>query len=221
MDERRAAIIAAAQRFIYTKGYEQMTVQDILNELGISKGAFYHYFDSKQAVLEALMEQLQAEAEQMLLPVVRDPALPALAKLQRLLSDAGRWKTGQKALMLALLRTWYADENALVRQKQTALGSRRIAPLFAAIVCQGAAEGVFSTPHPEQAGEILFALGESVSNAIARLVLAEERPAPGTFERMCALVAAYNEAIERVLGAPSGSIRLIEPEVLRDWFEET
>ena len=45
--ERRNDILDAARRLIYTKGYEQMTIQDILDELGISKGAFYHYFDSK------------------------------------------------------------------------------------------------------------------------------------------------------------------------------
>jgi AcrR family transcriptional regulator len=31
---------------VFTKGFEQMSIQDILDELHISKGAFYHYFDS-------------------------------------------------------------------------------------------------------------------------------------------------------------------------------
>ena len=52
---KRNGILDAMQRFVYTKGYEQMTIQDILDDLQISKGAFYHYFDSKQAVLEALV----------------------------------------------------------------------------------------------------------------------------------------------------------------------
>ena len=41
---RRNEILDVAQRLIYTKGYEQMTIQDILDGLQISKGAFYHYF---------------------------------------------------------------------------------------------------------------------------------------------------------------------------------
>ena len=41
---KRNEILDAASRFIYTTGYEQMTIQDILDELQISKGAFYHYF---------------------------------------------------------------------------------------------------------------------------------------------------------------------------------
>ncbi len=48
---KRDAFLDAAERLIRTKGYEQMTVQDVLDELGASKGAFYHYFDSKEALL--------------------------------------------------------------------------------------------------------------------------------------------------------------------------
>ncbi len=42
---RRSEILDVAQRLIATKGYEQMTIADIQAELGISKGAFYHYFE--------------------------------------------------------------------------------------------------------------------------------------------------------------------------------
>ena len=51
---RRDEFVDAAQRLIQSPGYEQMSVQDVLDELGASKGAFYHYFDSKEALLEAV-----------------------------------------------------------------------------------------------------------------------------------------------------------------------
>ena len=51
---RRDAFLDVAQRLVQTKGYEAMSVQDVLDELEASKGAFYHYFDSKQALLEAV-----------------------------------------------------------------------------------------------------------------------------------------------------------------------
>ena len=44
---RRNEILDAARKLVYTKGYEQMSVQDILDEMKISKGAFYHYFGLK------------------------------------------------------------------------------------------------------------------------------------------------------------------------------
>ena len=50
---RREAFVDVAQRLMQTKGYEQMSIQDVLDELDASRGAFYHYFDSKTALLEA------------------------------------------------------------------------------------------------------------------------------------------------------------------------
>ena len=57
--EKRNAILDMAVRYITTKGYEQMTTQDILEALQISRGAFYHYFESKQALLMATAEALE------------------------------------------------------------------------------------------------------------------------------------------------------------------
>src|SRR5690349_7497066 len=88
---KRNQILDVTQRLIYTKGYEQMAIQDILSELQISKGAFYRYFDSKPALLEALIERTGQEALQMLTPIAYDQHLPALEKLQRFFDTANRW----------------------------------------------------------------------------------------------------------------------------------
>src|SRR4249920_3758376 len=92
---KRNEILDATQRLVYTKGYEQMTIQDILDELQISKGAFYHYFDSKQALLEALIERTLDQGIKLILPIVQNPHLPALEKLQSYFARIARWRTAQ------------------------------------------------------------------------------------------------------------------------------
>jgi TetR/AcrR family transcriptional regulator, transcriptional repressor for nem operon len=87
--KKRNEILDAAQRLIHTKGYEQMTVGGILADLQISSGAFYHYFDSKPAVLEGFIERIKEEVEKPLLPILHDPHLSApsrnsMASLPRL-----------------------------------------------------------------------------------------------------------------------------------------
>ena len=54
--------MAAATRLFQTKGYDQTSVQDILDALGASRGAFYHYFDSKGALLDAVVERMVEQA---------------------------------------------------------------------------------------------------------------------------------------------------------------
>jgi AcrR family transcriptional regulator len=100
---RRDAFLDVAQRLIQTKGYEAMSIQDLLNELEASKGAFYHYFDSKQALLEAVVERFADGAIASVAPILNDPDLPALRKLERVLAGIANLKAEQKELMLAII----------------------------------------------------------------------------------------------------------------------
>jgi len=52
-----------------------MSIQDILDEVQMSSGAFHHYFDSRGALLEAFVEQIKQETEKPLLPIIHDPRL--------------------------------------------------------------------------------------------------------------------------------------------------
>jgi AcrR family transcriptional regulator len=205
-DAKRNQILDAAQRLVYTKGYERMTVQDILVDLGISSGAFYHYFSSKPAVLEALIERMQQDAEQPLLPLVHDPHLSALEKLQRFFAILDRSRIAQKAFIADLLRVWFADDNAIVRQKVDEAILERRAPLLNEIVRQGIQEGVFKTPYSDHAGEIILSIAQGMERILTRLMLAfvQKPDEPGAIDDIVAAYAACIDAIERVLGAPSG-----------------
>jgi TetR/AcrR family transcriptional regulator, transcriptional repressor for nem operon len=215
---RRNEILDVALRLVYTKGYEQMTIQDILDELEISKGAFYHYFDSKSTLLEALIERMIDQASVLLQPILDDPGLPALEKLERYFATAGRWKIEQKDFLIPLLHVWYTDENAIVRQKVSTAGLERIAPLITHLIEQGIQEGIFTTRHTQQVGEVILSMMYNVGDSIGQLLLVGA-PGPQLLQRMEDTVAVYTEAIERVLGAPEGSLHLIEPAILNEWVE--
>ncbi len=215
---RRNEILDVAQRLVMvTKGYEQMSIQDILDELQISKGAFYHYFSSKGALLEALIERMIDEVEQLLIPIVQDPHLSALEKLHRYFDTAARWKTAQKTYLLALLRIWYTDDNAIVRLKVQATATKRITPMLTGIIRQGIQEGVLKTPFPEQVSEVVFSLFQSLGDTFSALLLACDQK-KDALERAESTVATYMDALERVLGAPTDSLHLIDAEMLKEWF---
>jgi AcrR family transcriptional regulator len=216
---RRKEILDVAQTLIYTKGYEQMSIQDILDALKISKGAFYHYFDSKQALLDGLVDRMLDQAEQVTHPIVDAPDLTAIEKMRRYLDTGGRWKLSQKAFMVNLLRVWRADSNALLRQKQEAAGIKRIAPMLTQIIHQGMDEGVFTTQYPDQFGAMIVGLSRGVEDAISELLLSEIPP-PDALQRLVEIMGAYSESFERILGAPSGSLPLGDIETMKAWLEE-
>jgi AcrR family transcriptional regulator len=216
---RRNDILDVAQRLIYTKGYEQMTIQDILDELSISKGAFYHYFDSKGAVLEALIERMAVtEVVPQLTSIVRDPDMSALEKLNRYFSTAGRWKIAKKSFMLELVRVWMADENAIVRQKLYSMSIKHVTPLLTEIIRQGIQEGVLSTPYPDQMGEVIYSIVQGLGDIFGELLLSHDLK-DDSLGQLDTVISAYTDALERVLGAPSGSLHLIDTGTLKEWFE--
>jgi len=214
---KRNAILDVVQRLVYSKGYEQMTIQDILDDLQISKGAFYHYFDSKPALLEALVERMEVEIEKLLLPIVHDPEITALQKLQQFFDTINRFKTARKDFLLALIHGWYRDENAIVRQKLMMRGTKHIKPFLAEIIQQGIPEGIFSTSYPEQVGEVVLSLALALGDTLGQLLLSSE-PGPVDLQHIECIVAAYNDTLERVLGVPKGSLSLADTETLKVWF---
>jgi AcrR family transcriptional regulator len=214
---KRSEILDVALRLVYSRGYQGMSIQDILDGMGISRGAFYHYFDSKQALLEALVERMGRTAEQALLPVVQDPNLNAIQKFRRYFEAGARWKDLEKTLIVSLLRMWYTDENAIVRQKMSAGSIQSARRLLEPMICQGIAEGVFTTPYPEQVAEIVAGVGLALSDSIVGLLLVP-LPGPETRQKLDDTLAAYIDTIERILGAPPGAFKDFEVGPT-DWFD--
>ncbi len=214
---KRNAILDAAQQAVETTGYEQMAIADILGELQISSGAFYHYFDSKPALLLALVERMGDQVEQLVLPIVHDPKLGALDKLRRFFATLDHHKLAHKRLVFAYLRVWYADENAIVRHKLYMERCKRFTPWLEEIIRQGTREGVLTTPYPDQAARMIISLLEDLGSATVELLLSEERE-PSDLPRLERIVEACADALERVLGAPAGCLQRASREELSQWL---
>ncbi len=216
---KRAEILDVAQRLIYTKGYERMTIQDIRSALSMSSGAFFHYYSSKAAVLEALVERIQEGVEAPILAFVDDPQLSAIEKLKRFFGTLERARVSHQAFIVELVQVWSTDDNVIVREKVEDALARRRAPLLTRIVQQGVAEGSLTTPFPDRAAEIILALARSMNATLTRLMLAalQEPDQPASIDTIVDTYAAYSDAVERVLGAP----RFFErptAEVFRQWL---
>ena len=202
---RREAFVDAALRLIQAKGYEQMSIQDVLDELDASRGAFYHYFDSKTALLEAVVTRIVDAALASVTPIVEDPALDAKAKLEGFFGGIAQWKTER------------TDENTLPRDKMWQHLLLRLAPQLAAILRQGADEGVFAVGSPDDTARVLVALLRGLNDLAVRTFV-ERDESGASLAEVQAMLAAYIEAMERILGVPAGTLTLVDEDVLREWY---
>lgn len=214
---RRDAFVDSAQRLMATKGYEQLSIQEVITDTGASKGAFYHYFDSKAALLDAVIERMVQQAMALITPIVADAQLPALDKIRTLFDTLARWKLERSDLVLALLRVWTADENAIVREKYRRRSAAIMTPTFGGIVAQGVAEGTFTTAHPERTARVLMGILADASETAVDLFLAAHAGRISIAQAEEAL-QAYPEACERLLGLPPDTFPVIHRNALRAWF---
>ena len=215
-DVRRTEILDVAQQLFYTKGYEQTSIQDLLTAVGIAKGTFYHYFDSKQALLQGFTERMVEQIMALIEPIVSDSHLNACQKLEQLFAQAGHWKFEHKAVLLQVLGVYYQEENLRLRHSLLQLGAAQIVPIWAQIIEQGMAEGVFTKVVALETAEIIFKVMQSLSETVAMLILHPPAQADAIIEQK---VLAYQEAIERILGAPPGSLPLFDLELTKRWLE--
>ena len=149
-------ILSTAHALFTTKGYEKTSMQDIVEALGMSKGAIFHHFKSKEDILDAVMnqqyEQVNAEMRGWFHEV---KGLPAKEKLQSLLlrniSDVERMKEfntlginmlGSPHLVLGVMQGNY----------------EKSAPVLAEVFREGIADGSITTDFPDECAEVFLLL---------------------------------------------------------------
>jgi AcrR family transcriptional regulator len=214
---RREAFVDAALRLTQSKGYEQMSIQDVLDAVDASRGAFYHYFDSKQALLEAMVDRIADGALAAVEPVVEDPDLAAIPKLESFFSGIAQFKTDRKALMLEFIKVWTSDDNAVMREKVRRTMIGRVATILARIIEQGMGEGVFAIDSPAETAKVLMMLLAGFQDTATDLFLARQANTV-SFEEAERVITSFTHAFERILGARRGSIQTVDQKTLQEWF---
>lgn len=213
---RQDELLDVAMRHFLVKGYADTSVQDIIDEVGIAKGTFYHHYPSKPALLDALVARTVAQAMAVLEPMVAAPDQPALGKLHTIFRGLGAWKTARREQMMELARGLYADANLPLLLRHQRRSADAMGPLLGRIIAQGVAEGVFDTGFPEHAGRLLLELGNNLGRDMSE-ALVSGRPYPR--ERLEQDIDAWNEATRRLLGAAPGVLQLVDKQQVLTWFE--
>ena len=187
-------------------------------EVGASKGAFYHYFDSKQALLQAVVDRLVQSAA-VVMGCVLDEDKPAIDKLRAYFQSIASYKSEQMDFLLALMRVWYSDDNAIVRQKIRRQSWTLVAPQIATIIRQGIAEGAFTLSDPDQMARVVLALILDAGDEAGEMWLARQA-GQMEYSEIRDRFTAWPLALERVLGIAPGRLELVDESILRLWFED-
>ncbi|PQZ53295.1 TetR family transcriptional regulator [Bacillus sp. MYb209] len=192
-EERRNEILETAEKLFVTKGYMKTTINDILKEIGIAKGTFYHYFNSKEEVMDEIIMRIIKVDVAKAKAIVSNPDIPVLDKLFRVLMEQSP-KSGD--IKEKMIEQFHQPNNAEMHQKSLVQSIIHLSPVLAEVLKQGIEEGIFSTPYPQETIELLI----SSAQVIFDDGLFQWKP-----EEMMRRAEAYIKMMEASVGAKEGS----------------
>ncbi len=198
-EERRREIVDAAHKIFQKQQYEKTTMQDVMDRLGIAKGTIYHYFNSKEELFEAVIEQTVREYIERMQILLDETDGDALERLRVLIAASN--VADEQGQMLEHL---HHPGNIGVHTRQLALTLTKLAPLYAGVIQQGCEEGVFQTEHPLECAEFVLAGIQFLSDIGFY---------PWKQEDLLRRAMAFPALIEAQLHAPKGAFNFLVEQI--------
>ncbi len=204
-DERMNEFLDVAAELMLKKGYEKTTVQEIIDKVGVSKGAFYHYFSSKEDLLDAEAERLAVVVIDRIKQGIEGKDIPANAKLREFLAASWQWKSENLEYVQAFAPILFREENARLRARAFDRSRELCTPILLDLVREGIDEGIFNVKYPADAVDLMLQLMFASVNAWVEIASLKGDPAEKArlLRRRFALIL---ETIEKLLGAKPGSL---------------
>ena len=216
---RKNELLDAAWELFVQEGYEKVSVNAIIEKVGVEKGTFYHYFESKEDLLQVLVRRHTGEHMAEWREIVADRKMSGLEKLNAVLGASKEVKIEHKTLALAFIKHFFREENFLLRYRYNEDLADAAAEILYQVVEQGTREGDFDTPYPREAIRLVMKLGKILLENMADLILQIEEKEENK-EKLGHLYEVYQDAMERILGAPKGSIRFFDRDFLEAMFPD-
>ena len=211
--ERKKEIMDTARVLFYQNGYANTSVNLIIETIGISKGTFYHYFKSKEDLLNNIVEEFTKEIVSKLELVVNDNSLDAISKLNEFYRQASMYKAENIDMIKTIVNALYNDKNLLLRYKMNNRSVENMIPLMSKIFEQGKNEGKFDIEFSEATARIILLYGTSLGEYNAKLMMDLDEN-PENIEEIKKHFNLYQTSIQRILGAPEGSIEIFDEEII-------
>ncbi len=150
-------ILETAAKLFVEKGYEHTSIQDIINNLGgLSKGAIYHHFKSKEDILDAVTTKLSEQSDKMLLKIRDCPGLTGKEKLKRLLTESINRSVHDEIFSAAPnIGASPALVFKVIRDTIDYTSPVYVLP----IIEQGISDGSIETEYPKELAELILLVG--------------------------------------------------------------
>ena len=199
---RREELLDVALELCRSHGFETMNVEQVTRAAGVAKGTFYHYFSSKDALLEQLVRRFGDALFERLSAAAAASAGSGADRIRTLMNAAGDYKLAEADVAYAWFL--YADGNLALRHRLFEAWRGRARQLLLPAIRDGQADGSLSVANVEAATDIVLLLWFEAADQLWSRALATTGVDDFVNVMTTGAVSIY-QAQERILGVPEGT----------------
>ena len=188
-EQRKLELLKIAYDLFLSEGYENTSVDTIIERAGIAKGTYYYYFESKEAMLEEVcMMMIDGEKEKAMQIVDADIPIP-----QKIVGIISSFSPEREEATIT--DTLNKPENILMHDKVNKKIVEVVAPILTKVAEQGVKDGIFDCDNIYERVRMILI----VSNTLFEDYMISERD-----------VIVFIDMVEKLLGAKPGTMDLIK-----------
>ncbi len=208
-DIRKQEIIETAEFLFCRYGYENTSIQNILDQLNISKGSFYHHYISKESLLEGICRKRAEQVYSTVKDLIKEDA-SAAENLDIILSGMIPFRDEKLIFLLMLLPVFQLPEGRIVRISYC---DELLAQFKADTVSQiikGHNSGELICHSPEITADLILSMVNRLWCRICDIIVETEKHGNSIdISELLRYTDCYRTNIERMLMLPFGSVSLI------------
>lgn len=187
--ERKQELLKTAYDLFLSKGYDAVSVDEIIKAAGIAKGTYYYYFKSKEETLEEVIALMIAAEEQKAKAILEMP-IPVPQKIVGIISSFRPDQAEQD-----IVETLNRNENLLMHERVNSKIIEVAVPLLTKAAEEGIEQGIMNCDFLEERVRMLLILSNKIFD-------------DGITSESTLLV--YIDIVEKILGAPKGTMDFIK-----------
>ena len=155
MKSKKEQILDVSLSLFLEKGYDNTSISDILSNLNIARGTLYYHFESKEAIMDTIIERSIKNVIEEAKGIVFRKGMTVQEKMFTLFSSTSMKRLSGRELMIDYLNQ---PQNALFHEKNNRSFNQKIVPLLGDIIKEGVEEGTFINAYPYESAEMILVM---------------------------------------------------------------
>ena len=153
MVTKKDQILDTSLQLFMKKGFDATSISDILSQLDIARGTLYYHFESKEAIMDAIIERLLNQVLEKIEKLMTNDSLSQTEKFMGFFTSINLTQlTGDEEIV----DYFNQPQNALFHEKSNRLLIKKLSSVLAQIISEGMESGLFDTPFPAETAELIL-----------------------------------------------------------------